>query len=78
MALSNEGVISILALVLAVVSILCTFYIEKCRQRERREDIGYGIEKDYEDIDGSGLLESSRSVRGPSTGKTSSKSNLPS
>lgn len=57
MAFSEESILSILALVFSVVSILCTFYIEKRRQRERREDIGRGIEKDYEDIDGSGLLE---------------------
>lgn len=57
MALSKEGVVSALAFALAVVSIAWTIYIEKGRQRERREDIGYEIGKGYEDFDGSGLLE---------------------
>lgn len=50
MALSEEGVLPVLALVLTVVSIVWSIYVEKRRQREREEDNGTRQRERQQDI----------------------------
>lgn len=64
MTLSDEGKLSVIAVILVVVSMLWTFYTEASRRQERKEDkvrikanFQQDVAWDYEAIDGSASLE---------------------